>query len=259
MKNTCNLFLILIAFIAFQKTAKAQIENIGFGCYFGMIHTLQPSSNANNLLLHNNSEFSYYKGILLRNYDDPCLDVGIGLKTVNIEREIQGVFPETNQYGMAIINTNINYWSIPITLNLVSRKLPKIGFTYIPAVIANSNQTMQKYGGATESEYLKKFPDDISLFQQSLLCSISATFGGNRSLFTFCLNPYFGIGTGLMKDQKAIISNITYGLGMSITIDTPSIHITRTTQNNSSRRNKEEELKRKQEEIEKKLNKNINK
>jgi hypothetical protein len=253
MKNTFHLLLVLITFMLLQKTAKAQIENIGFGCSLGMIHTLQPGNNANNLLLRNNSTFSYYKGILLRNNDDPCLDVGIGIKTVNIEREIQGVFPETNQYGVAIINTNINYWSIPITLNLVSRKLPRICFTYVPAVIANSKQTIQKYGGAIESEYLNKFPDDISLFQQSLLCSISATFSGNRSLFTFCFNPYFGIGTGLMKDQKAIISNFTYGLGMSITIDAPSIHITRTTHDNPSRRNKEEELKRKQEEIEKKL------
>lgn len=255
MKNTFNLFLIFITFITIQKTAKAQLEYLGFGCSFGVVNSKQPSSNENNLLIRNHPSFSYYKGVLLRSNNDPPMDFGIGFTTVNAEREIQGVFPESNQFGVAVINTTLNYWSIPISLRFVRRNMPVVSISYIPSFLAFSKQFIQKYGGATESDYIKKYPKDFSIFQQSLICSLNMEFGGRHSIFSLNVNPYFGMGTGFLRDQKPLISNVMYGVGMSISFDVTAIHITRTTSNNPTLKKKEEELKKKQEEIEKKLNK----
>ena len=260
MKTKINYFFILFALVAFQKTAKAQLAYFGANYSAGIINNSIHDNNVSNLLIMDNPAYNIYKGINFGFGRYPFFNIGLGYTSGKFESEIQGLFPETNQYGIAVIYTNLNYWSFPISLHFITKnKTIGMFISYTPNIIAYSGRLVKKYGGAESSVYLSNYHEDYSVFQHSMICSLNLNLGNTYSAFGFSVNPYIGIGSGFFRNQKQIISTLTYGVNISCLIETQGIHINWRTNNNYKKDQKEKELKKKQKEIEEKLNKNLKK
>src|SRR6476620_5799991 len=54
-------------------------------------------------------------------------NLGIALSKISFQKETQGIFSETNQFGIGLVDGTINYWSFPISCSFT---LPSYSGTF---------------------------------------------------------------------------------------------------------------------------------
>ena len=190
-----------------------------------------------------------------------AIGLGLGISTVQYQKEIQGIFPETGQYGFISINGTMNYWSLPVSY-VITRSSSRfrysyyngIRLTYVPSFVNNSSTSLNANGGSTQSEQFLDHKKDEVRFQHSLLISITNQIYLARKL-KLCIDPYIGFGSGYFTDEKAIVSNISYGLRLSIQFRLPDISFQIEHHTDAKELEKQKLLQQKQKEIEEQLRK----
>ncbi len=201
-------------------------------------------------------------------------DIGVGLSQLSFQKEVEGVFPETGNYGSGLINAKAAYWSFPISVCVFQRSYNVrygrrncygsryrnisgrgLRITYLPSVASNTSLSIQRLGGAVDSKFLDEYKLDNLSFQHSLLIALANSFPvGDNGLLS--VDPFIGLGSGYFRNTGRIISTVSYGVNMSLQLkfSLPSIHIEK--DDYQKRKEKEEklkQLKQKQEEIDKQL------
>ncbi len=203
------------------------------------------------------------------------LSIGMGLSSIGYQKEWQGIFPESNQFGIVVVNGSIGYWSFPIAYNYIPGKAYRgpgrhyrygrdrfrFGFkiTYVPSFLGQSSFSVTTYGGADPTTFLSTFESNEQPFQHSL------TFGLNDQLVLLNkhlrleLEPYIGIGSGYFKETGTNLTTLSYGLRMHIGLfaKLPRISIEKEIDSGHTEE-KKKLLQKKQQEIEEQLKQNKN-
>lgn len=186
------------------------------------------------------------------------LVLGIGLTKLSYTREVQGIFPETNSFGLAVVEGTVDHWTFPISY---SHYLPGRGtyvkgikLSYVPSVAANSGMLVHKYGGAVQSDHMRTYTSDHHPFRHSLVLSLCTRFQPWSSL-NLHIEPYAGIGTGYFKAGASAVKTLSYGINLSadIRFKLPRLYIEKQVVRDPNKDQKKKDLERKQKEIQEKL------
>jgi hypothetical protein len=201
------------------------------------------------------------------------LSIGMGLSKVSYQKEWMGIFPESNQFGVATVNGQIGYWSFPFSYTWIggfgSRGLTRnyrsgkdrlhfgLSITYVPSFEGRNAFSVNTSGGADLNTFLSSFHTNEQSFQHSLTVGLcDQLFLLNKNI-RIDLEPYAGIGSGYFKESGLSINNICFGwrfrIGLSATL--PSISIEKEV-NTGNAEEKKKLLEQKQKEIQEQLNKN---
>ena len=201
------------------------------------------------------------------------IGIGMGLSKINYQKEWLGTFPESNQFGLATVNGQIEYWSFPVSytwLNGYGRgyfgrysrfKRDRVHFgltiTYTPSFIGKNSFSVNTLGGADYNTFLSSFNSNEQAFQHSLTLALSEQFYLLKSRIRLDVEPYAGIGSGFFKESGTNINNISYGLRLRIGIKAklPKISIEKEVDKGNAEE-KKKQLEKKQKEIEEQINKN---
>lgn len=204
-----------------------------------------------------------------------AIGVGMGLSKINYQKEWLGVFPESNQFGIATVNGKTEYWSFPVSYTWTNgrgirnyikglrhhynKEKLRCGFsiTYTPSFIGKSSFSINTLGGANYNTFLSTFNSNEQAFQHSLTLGLSDQFYLLENRIRLDLEPYTGIGSGFFKESGTNINNISYGLRLRIGIKAklPKIRIEKEVDKGNAEE-KKKQLEQKQKEIEEQLNKN---
>ena len=203
------------------------------------------------------------------------LGVGMGLSKINYQKEWLGTFPESNQFGVALVDGEIAYWSFPISYMWVAGQGPRglnryyrsrkdrfhfaFTFTYTPSFEGKNSFSATTAGGADQTIFLASFKSNEQAFQHSL------TFGLTNQLYLLenhlrmDIEPYAGIGSGYFKESGTNINNISFGLRLRIGLKAKLPHISIEKEvNPGNSAEKKKLLEQKQKEIQDQLNKKPN-
>ena len=212
---------------------------------------------------------SYHFGVGVNN----SLSIGIGLSKIKYQKEWLGIFPESNQFGIASVNGQIDYWSFPVSYSWSSDSRPRnfyrcggyrrdrlrFGFsiTYTPSFEGRNIFSINTSGGADQNIFLSNFHSNEQSFQHSLTLGLSDQFYLLESRIRLDIEPYAGIGSGFFKESGTNINNISYGLRFRIGIKAklPKISIEREVDKGNAEE-KKKQLEQKQKEIQEQINKN---
>ncbi len=203
------------------------------------------------------------------------IGIGMGLSKINYQKEWLGVFPESNQFGIATVNGQIDYWSFPVSYTWINgygrntyarftrfkRDRFHFGFTitYTPSFIGKNSFSVNTLGGADHNTFLSSFNSNEQAFQHSLTVGLSDQFYLLENRLRLDLEPYAGMGSGFFKESGTNINNISYGLRLRIGIKAklPHIRIEKEV-NTGNAEEKKKQLEQKQKEIEEQINKSKN-
>lgn len=203
------------------------------------------------------------------------LSIGIGLSKIIHQKEWLGIFPESNQFGIATVNGQIDYWSFPVSYSWSSGSRPRsfyrcggyrrdilrFGFsiTYTPSFEGRNSFSVNTLGGADQSTFISSFQSNEQAFQHSLTLGFSDQLYLFENRIRLDVEPYAGIGSGFFKETGTNINNISYDLRFRIGLKAklPKISIEREV-NKGNAEEKKKQLLQKQKEIEEQLNKNKN-
>lgn len=203
------------------------------------------------------------------------LSIGIGLSKIIYQKEWLGIFPESNQFGIATVNGQIDYWSFPVSYSWSSGSRPRsfyrcggyrrdilrFGFsiTYTPSFEGRNSFSVNTLGGADQSTFISSFQSNEQAFQHSLTLGLSDQLYLFENRIRLDVEPYAGIGSGFFKETGTNINNISYGLRFRIGLKAklPKISIEREVDKGNAEE-KKKQLLQKQKEIEEQLNKNKN-
>jgi len=203
------------------------------------------------------------------------IGIGMGLSKINYQKEWLGVFPESNQFGVAMVNGQIEYWSFPVSYTRTNgygrnnlarysrfkRDQAHFGFTitYTPSFIGKNSFSVNTLGGADHNTFLSSFNSNEQAFQHSLTIGLSDQFYLLENRIRIDLEPYFGMGSSFFKEGGTNINNLSFGLRCRIGLYTklPQINIEREVAKGNAEE-KKKQLEQKQKEIQEQLNKNKN-
>jgi hypothetical protein len=187
------------------------------------------------------------------------LSIGIGLSKIRFEKEIQGFFPNTNQFGAAIIKGESSYWAFPLAVSWSRRpwhfyrrkKLDtRIEFSYIPCIINNSGISSEAICSAKNNSFVINYPDNSKIFQHSVNFAIN--FRVPVEIVNLNVSPFAGIGSAYYKNSAGFFA-FTYGVNVSLRVNFFTISINREPVENKKSEAKKKELEKKQKEIQEKL------
>ncbi len=205
------------------------------------------------------------------------IGIGMGLSKISYQKEWQGTFPESNQFGIANVNGKIDYWSFPVSYTWIhgrpirsyiknfrhhynNQKL-HFGFsiTYTPSFEGRNTFSATTAGGADQTSFLANFKSNEQAFQHSLTVGLCSQLYLIDNHLKMELEPYAGIGSGFFKETGTNINNISFGLRcrIGISVKLPRITIEREVDKGNAEE-KKKQLLEKQKEIKKQLNKNKN-
>lgn len=248
--------LLLMPMTCYFGTAGAQQFEAGLSFDVSAIQFLKPGFSSDNYMVQFHNTYCDYKGLSARFNGYPDFSVGIGMSSVYFDREIQGVFPESNQYGVALLHTQLHYWSFPVSVCLSGSNTEGLVLSYTPSITGYSEQSAERWGGALSSEYIDAYPSGHVIFQHSFHLAYNLEIAPNRRSFAFQIRPFAGAGSGYLTSQKQSIATFSYGVSLSILYKFQHIHnCPYHTSRNEKKKRKEEERLKKQKEIEDKLNK----
>lgn len=212
---------------------------------------------------------SYYFSIERNN----SLSIGIGLSKIIYQKEWQGVFPESNQFGIATVNGQIDYWSFPVSYSWSSGSRPRsfyrcggyrrdrlrFGFiiTYTPSFEGRNSFSVNTLGGSDQTTFLSSFQSNEQAFQHSLTLGLSDQFYLLENRIRLDVESYAGIGSGFFKETGTNINNISYGVRFRIGIKAklPKISIEKEVYKGNAEE-KKKQLLEKQKQIQEQINKN---
>ena len=198
------------------------------------------------------------------------LGIGMGLQKINYQKEWQGTFPESNQFGVAQVNGEIAYWSFPISYRWIAGQGPRglnrfycsrkdrfhfgFSFTYTPCFEGSNSFSVTTVGGADLNTFLSTFHSNEQAFQHSFTVGLSNQLYLLNNHLRMDVEPYAGIESGYFKESGTSINNINFGLRLQIGFlaKLPHISIEREV-NPGDSEEKKKKLKEKQKEIEDKI------
>lgn len=196
--------------------------------------------------------------------------IGMGISRISYQKEWLGTFPESSQFGAAIVNGQISYWSFPVSYHWISgwsrsrnysftRAKLHFGFsiTYTPSFEGKNSFSANTSGGANLNIFLSNFQSSEQSFQHSLTVGFCDQLFLLSKRIRLDVEPYGGFGSGYFKESGTTVNTTCFGLRIRIGISAnlPKIHIER----ESDKGNAEEKkklLEQKQKEIQEQLNKN---
>jgi hypothetical protein len=188
------------------------------------------------------------------------ITIGAGYRSVDFQRETQGIFPETGQYGFVSVNGKLNYWIFPVSWAVVSRGtfgrsygssyLVGLRILYIPSFIHHSSFEVNSLGGGVQSAYAGKYTNQEQHFQHALLFSVTNQVFLSRKT-KLVIDPYIGMGSAFFRSAGNIFNDIQYGIRFSFHFTLPQISIELQPDPNKNLTKKQ--LEQKQKEIEDQL------
>jgi|GEM_PF-3132608 len=185
------------------------------------------------------------------------LSYGLGFTRVGFEKQTQGIFPETNAYGLAVVKQTNSYWTFPVScfFSLARRTNGNSGIrlAYLPCVLGGTKAEISLLGGAEQSAFAANYRDDSQPFRHSLLLYIANTIGNRSRTLFFGLDPFIGIGSGFFKSDGAKLNTMSFGVSLSMQFRLDNISITLEKESSRGNQSRKEALERKQKEIEKQL------
>jgi hypothetical protein len=199
------------------------------------------------------------------------LSLGLGLTTINYEKQWLGVFRENNQFGAATLKGKIQYLSLPLSLTLITGTGLKryrssyrnpfrfgINIRYVPSFQTGNSFAMNTYAAADSSSFFSGYHPGTREFQHSLtigFCNQLLLFNKKDKKLLVTVEPYIGYGSGFFY-VKGGSSAFTYGIKfqLGIHLKLPRIRIEREV-NPGNAAEKKKLLEQKQKEIEQQLNK----
>lgn len=213
----------------------------------------------------------YYGG----NIAFPCFGngqfgIGLGLSRITFQKETQGVFTETNEYGYAIVNGKNDRWTFPISYAWVKHPIYKnrgpkgyqppygnfhsgIRISYVPSFEGSVSSLVETFGGAVLSSYAATYTDNTQAFQHSLLFSMTNQISPRSRGIILNIDPYVGIGSGYFKSDGSDISTLSFGISLCLQLRIPDIEIEREIIRKPGNEEKKKLLEQKQKEIEEQL------
>lgn len=201
------------------------------------------------------------------------LSIGIGLSKIIYQKEWLGIFPESNQFGIANVSGQIDYWTFPVSYSWTqdkyyrgyrnchrpSQQKLRFGFsiTYTPSFEGRNSFSVNTLGGADQTTFLSNFQSNEQAFQHSLTLGLSDQLYLFENRIRLDVEPYAGIGSGFFKESGTNINNISYGVRFRIGLKAklPHISIEREV-NKGNAEEKKKQLLEKQKQIEEQINKN---
>ena len=203
------------------------------------------------------------------------LSIGMGLSKIIYQKEWIGIFPESNQFGIASVNGQIDYWTFPVSYTWIQEKYyigyrnchrpsqQKLSFgfsiTYTPSFEGRNSFSVNTLGGADQTTFLSSFQSNEQAFQHSLTLGLSDQFYLLENRIRLDVEPYAGVGSGFFKETGTNINNISYGVRFRIGIKAklPKISIEKEVYKGNAEE-KKKQLEQKQKEIQDQLNKKPN-
>ena len=190
-----------------------------------------------------------------------ALGIGIGISKLNYQKEWQGIFPESNSFGVLTIDGKADYWSFPFSFHHYSgsnrtayyQKRTYFGWslTYTPSFIAQSRQVLNTSGGADVHSF-QQLPEQT--FQHSLTIGFCNSFYFADSFFQLNIEPYAGVASSYFKENGSRYDNIVFGSRFRICLRANKINISITKEvNKGNAQQKKQELLKKQQEIQEQL------
>lgn len=189
-----------------------------------------------------------------------AFSLGMGMNSINYQKEIQGIFPETGSYGFISISGSSRYWTFPISFvciqprNKYSRSTYQNGIriTYVPSFRNRIQTTAIATGGAIQSDrYLNYISDEMEIQHSFLISVTNQVFLGKKA--KLCIDPYIGFGSGYFKGETEFISNMSYGLRLSLQFKFPHISFDVVHEKDPRNQERKKLLQQKQKEIEEQL------
>ena len=194
--------------------------------------------------------------------------LGMGLNTISFQKETQGVFSETNQFGIAQVDGTISYWCFPISYSLTiprayyrscnrsNKSNHSFKLFYVPCYEGYRSININTLGGAELSSFANTYEMNEQHFQHSLLFSISNQFFLASKQIKISIDPFVGLGSGYFKESATHINTVSYGVNVSLAFHfkLPTISVEKEVDSKNADE-KKKQLEQKQKEIKDQLNK----
>ncbi len=255
-----SVFLLQLALLA-GLIAQARV-NVGI-LYSPFL--VRYSASAANLRLLEKTELPSGQFAALQFYTalsrNSTLGFGAGISQVNYHKQLSGIFPESNAFGIMDVEQRNGYWIFPVTFfQTVGRRSGAGGYsgirlTYLPAVRGRAATTVRTYAGAEGSSYAALYRNTSQAFQHSLLLAYSNQIQFGRNSGTLIFDPFIGIGSGYEQRDGMRLCTVSFGVQLGYRFSFPEIRIELHKQQDSRKANKKKELEQKQKEIEQQLSK----
>lgn len=185
------------------------------------------------------------------------LALGLGLLRNRFGKQYQGIFPETNAYGLAVVSQRNDYWVFPVSYfqSFSSRTNYTAGvrISYLPCVLGAARRDIVLAGGAAQSGFEERFTDDSQVFEHSLRLYTSNQVATGKGGMIIGIDPYIGFGSGFFKSDGMKINTISLGLSLGLQFKAPRISIDIERKPDPDELRKKKELEQKQKEIEQQL------
>lgn len=265
-KHTFTLLLI------FSGSVLATDNYFGFSYSSFMLRSPNVGRNVNGLFENVKHLQGQYVGgtIAFPCFRNSQFGIGIGLSRIYFQKETQGVFAETNEYGFAIVNGTNDRWTFPISYSWVTVPIYKksgprgykpyhssfhsgIRISYVPSFEGSVSSNVETFGGAVLSSYASSYTNNTQSFQHSVLFSLSNQISSRQRGFILNIDPYVGIGSGYFKNDRSDISTLSFGISLSIQLRIPDIEIEREITPKPENEERKKLLEQKQKEIEEQL------
>ncbi|TND05361.1 MAG: hypothetical protein FD123_3654 [Bacteroidetes bacterium] len=185
------------------------------------------------------------------------LSFGLGLTRIGFQKETQGIFPETNTYGLAAVTQRNDYWTFPASFYYSFARRTNgnsgIRLSYVPCVLGGTRAEISLLGGAEQSSFAADYRDDSQPFRHSLLLYITNMLGNRKRSLFLGLDPFIGIGSGFFKSDGVKLNTMSFGISFNLQFNMPRISIDLERKPDPKQIQKQNELKQKQKEIEEQL------
>ncbi|MBL0328524.1 MAG: hypothetical protein IPP64_03680 [Bacteroidetes bacterium] len=200
------------------------------------------------------------------------IGIGMGLSEIKYQKEWQGTFPESNQFGVATVDGKISYWSFPVSYSWIqsrgyrsyhhmNQQKLRFGFTftYTPSFESYTSVSVTTAGGANQTTFLANFKSNEQAFQHSLTVGLCSQLFLIDNHLKMELEPSAGLGSGFFKETGTNINTVSFGLRcrIGISLKLPRITIEKEIDKGNAEE-KKKQLLEKQKQIEEQLNKNKN-
>ncbi len=266
MTSKHNIIFFIQFFIAISVCAQLNYLGIDYSAF-----ELKHNSNDTSLTIPS-GKMTRFGGtfigesfhLALNRYN--TLGIGLGLTTIEYERQWVGIFRESNQPGGATVKGSVKYLSLPFTLSLISgtgirykvNRSPirfGVNITYVPSFQTKNSFSVKTFGTADSSIFFSNYRPGAKEVQHSFTIGLCTQFLLCNKKLKFGVEPYFGFGTGYFNEKQGS-SNFIYGLKcqMAIHLKLPRIVIQKEPKPGNYNE-KKKELEQKQKEIEQQLNK----
>jgi hypothetical protein len=194
--------------------------------------------------------------------------IGIGYSQTDFQKETQGVFPETGQYGFVSVNGTLKYWAFPVSFAISNRStslyqvrkhassspyLIGLRILYVPSVSNNTTAELTALGGGVQSAYLNGYKNDEEKFRHALLFCITNQVQLGRKA-KLLIDPFVGLTGPHFKSSADGFNDLSYGIKFSLQFQLPQISLEweRSVKNEEKKKRLEEKQKEIEEQLKKK-------